>query len=191
MWHWDASCSHPLFCQCQNYRRWGFEKLVYKDVKKGIRRDRKYAVQPRNVYATGVHMSQNLAGKTTHKTEGRIKYFHYHGTIAVRREPCRNLINSTEVTFEKMPYVLDTTMRDAAGAVKKFELKMIGTRLQRTRQWQHNFFLLCFIFHILKFSFFTFVITLVVIRNRNLLGVLFFFFFFLYDSFQWYRYGWV
>lgn len=122
-----------LICPC-DYRRWGFEKLVYRDMKKGIRRDRKYAVQPRNVYATGVHMSQNLAGKTTHKTEGRIKYFHYHGTISVRREPCRNLINSTEITFEKLPYVMDTTMRDAAGYVKKFELKMIGSRLQRTRQ---------------------------------------------------------
>ncbi|KAG6692283.1 hypothetical protein I3843_10G103000 [Carya illinoinensis] len=118
----------------RTYRRWGFEKLVYRDVVKGIRRDRKYAVQPRNVYATGVHMSQNLAGKTTHKTEGRIKYFHYHGTIAVRREPCRNLINSTEIVFEKTPYVMDTTMRDAAGSVKNFELKMIGSRLQRTRQ---------------------------------------------------------
>ncbi len=141
MWHWDTSCSHPFILSWQNYRRWGFEKLVYRDVKKGIRRDRKYAVQPRNVYATGVHMSQNLAGKTTHKTEGRIKYFHYHGTIAVRREPCRNLINSTEITFEKTPYVLDTTIREAAGSVKKFELKMIGSRLQRTRQWQHFFFL--------------------------------------------------
>lgn len=118
----------------RTYRKWGFEKLVYKDVKKGIRRDRKYAVQPRNVYATGVHMSQNLKGKTTHKTEGRIKYFHYHGTIAVRREPCRNLINSTDIFFEKVPYVMDTTMRDVGWAVKKFELKMIGTRLQRTRQ---------------------------------------------------------
>ena len=141
MWHWDTSCSHSFILSWQNYRRWGFEKLVYRDVKKGIRRDRKYAVQPRNVYATGVHMSQNLAGKTTHKTEGRIKYFHYHGTIAVRREPCRNLINSTEITFEKTPYVLDTAIREAAGSVKKFELKMIGSRLQRTRQWQHFFFL--------------------------------------------------
>ncbi|KAF5475368.1 hypothetical protein F2P56_007177 [Juglans regia] len=118
----------------RTYRRWGFEKLVYRDVKKGIRRDRKYAIQPRNVYATGVHMSQNFAGKTTYKTNGRIKYFHYHGTIAVRREPCRNLINSTGITFDKTPYVMDTTMRDAAGFVKKFELKMIGSRLQRTRQ---------------------------------------------------------
>ncbi|EOX96811.1 hypothetical protein QUC31_015973 [Theobroma cacao] len=115
-------------------RKWGFEKLVYRDVKKGIRRDRKYAIQPRNVFATGVHMSQNLAGKTTHKTEGRIKYFHYHGTIAERREPCRYLINSTEINYEKTPYVLDTTLRDVAGAVKKFELKMIGPRLQNTRQ---------------------------------------------------------
>ncbi|KAK4440397.1 Galactan beta-1,4-galactosyltransferase GALS3 [Sesamum alatum] len=116
------------------FRKWGFEKLVYKDVKRGIRRDRKYAVQPQNVFATGVHMSQNMVGKTTHKTEGRIKYFHYHGTIAERREPCRQFLNSTEITIDGIPYIVDTTMRDIAGAVKRFELKMIGSRLQRTRQ---------------------------------------------------------
>lgn len=150
---------------CPNFRRWGFEKLVYRDVVKGIRRDRKYAVQPRNVYATGVHMSQNLAGKTTHKTEGRIKYFHYHGTIAVRREPCRNLINSTEIVFEKTPYVMDTTMRDAAGSVKNFELKMIGSRLQRTRQWQ-LFFLLQPLYYSLLF-----LVTLIFFRKGNRLEV--------------------
>ncbi|XP_028799311.1 galactan beta-1,4-galactosyltransferase GALS3 [Neltuma alba] len=118
----------------KTYRKWGFEKLVYKDVKRGIRRDRKYAVQPRNVYATGVHMSQNLMGKTTHKTEGRIKYYHYHGTIAARRETCKMLVNSTDLYHEKIPYVLDTTMRDIAGVIKKFELKMIGSRLQNVHQ---------------------------------------------------------
>uniref|UniRef100_A0A5B6ZGW1 Glycosyltransferase family 92 protein n=1 Tax=Davidia involucrata TaxID=16924 RepID=A0A5B6ZGW1_DAVIN len=118
----------------KTFRKWGIEKLVYRDVKRGIRRDRKYAVQPRNVFATGVHMSQNTAGKTTHKTEGRIKYFHYHGTVAERREPCRQLVNTTEVTVDGVPYVLDTTMRDAAGFVKRFELKMVGSILQRTRQ---------------------------------------------------------
>ncbi|XP_020232551.1 galactan beta-1,4-galactosyltransferase GALS3 [Cajanus cajan] len=118
----------------KTYRKWGFEKLVYKDSKKGIRRDRKYAVQPRNLFATGVHMSQNLAGKTTHKTEGKIMYYHYHGTIAERRESCKMLINSTQITYDKTPYVLDTTMRDIAGVIKKFELKMIGDRLQKTRQ---------------------------------------------------------
>ncbi|GAV75050.1 Glyco_transf_92 domain-containing protein [Cephalotus follicularis] len=118
----------------RTYRKWGFEKLVYKDVKKGIRRDRKYAIQPRNVYATGVHMSQNLAGKTTHKTERRIKYYHYHGTIADRREPCRSLVNWTHIEYEKTPYALDTTMSDIAWVVKKFELNMIGSRFQHTRQ---------------------------------------------------------
>ncbi|KAK9152571.1 hypothetical protein Sjap_000051 [Stephania japonica] len=116
------------------YRKWGMEKLVYRDVKRGIRRDRKYAVQPRNVIATGVHMSQNVVGKTTHKVEGRIKYFHYHGTVANRREPCRQLVNATEVTFQGTPYVLDTTLRDAAPSIKRFELKTIGTVLQRTPQ---------------------------------------------------------
>ncbi|CAI0393684.1 unnamed protein product [Linum tenue] len=116
------------------YRKWGMEKLVYKDVKRGVRRDRKYAIQPRNVYATGVHMSQNLVGKTNHRTDGKVKYYHYHGSIAQRREPCKTLLNVSETYFEKTPYVLDTTMRDVAWAVKKFELKMIGTRLQNTRQ---------------------------------------------------------
>jgi hypothetical protein len=118
----------------KTYRKWGFEKLVYKDAITGIRRDRKYCVQPRNLYATGIHMSENLVGKTTHNTEGRIKYFHYHGSIAARRETCKMLVNTTNVNYEKTPYVLDTTLRDIAGAIKKFELKMIGSRLQKTRQ---------------------------------------------------------
>lgn len=118
-----------------NCRKWGFEKLVYRDVKKGKRRDRKYAVQPRNVFAAGVHLSQNTVGKTTHKTEGRIRYFHYHGTIANRRgETCKQFVNQSEITVDGIPYVVDTTMREVAGAVKRFELKTIGSVLQRTRQ---------------------------------------------------------
>ncbi|GKA38843.1 galactan beta-1,4-galactosyltransferase GALS3-like protein [Tanacetum coccineum] len=116
------------------YRKWGIEKLVYRDTAKGIRRDRKYAVQPRNVFATGVHMSENTVGKTTHKTEGKIMYYHYHGTISERREPCRQLVNSTEMKVGGTPYMVDKTMREVAGAVKRFELRMIGSSLLRTRQ---------------------------------------------------------
>ncbi|CAI9277350.1 unnamed protein product [Lactuca saligna] len=116
------------------YRKWGMEKLVYRDIKRGIRRDRKYVIQPRNVFATGVHMSQNIMGKSTHKTEGKIMYYHYHGTISERREPCRQLVNTTNLNVEGTPYVVDTTMREAAGNVKRFELRMIGPVLQRTRQ---------------------------------------------------------
>ncbi|KAM7459488.1 hypothetical protein LguiA_036482 [Lonicera macranthoides] len=64
--------------------KWGLEKLVYKDPKTKIRRDHKYAVQPPSVFATKVHMSENIVGKTTHKIEGRIMYYHYHGTISKR-----------------------------------------------------------------------------------------------------------
>ncbi|KAM7507499.1 hypothetical protein LguiA_017952 [Lonicera macranthoides] len=64
--------------------KWGLEKLVYKDPKTEIRRDHKYAVQPPSVFATKVHMSENIVGKTTHKIEGRIMYYHYHGTISKR-----------------------------------------------------------------------------------------------------------
>ncbi|KFK31618.1 hypothetical protein AALP_AA6G136500 [Arabis alpina] len=118
----------------RTYRKWGFEKLAYRDVKKVPRRDRKYAVQPRNVFATGVHMSQNLLGKTYHKAEGKIRYFHYHGSISQRREPCRHLFNDTRIVFNNNPYVLDTTMRDIGLAVKTFEIRKIGDRLLRTKQ---------------------------------------------------------
>jgi hypothetical protein len=118
------------------HRKWGMEKLVYKDVKRGIRRDRKYAIQPRSAFATGVHMSQNIAGKTTHRTEGKIGYYHYHGTIAERREPCRKYMNSSTTMFteDKTPYTMDTTLREIAWTIKKFEQSMIGNRLQNTRQ---------------------------------------------------------
>uniref|UniRef100_A0A7N0V9S5 Glycosyltransferase family 92 protein n=1 Tax=Kalanchoe fedtschenkoi TaxID=63787 RepID=A0A7N0V9S5_KALFE len=121
-------------CLSSDARKWGIEKLIFKDVKKGIRRDRKYAIQPRNVLANGVHMSQHIVGKTTHKTEQRIKYFHFHGTIADRSEPCRVLVNTSKTTLEDTPYVMDTTLRSIAGNVKKFEIKTIGHRLQKTRQ---------------------------------------------------------
>ncbi|XP_071731207.1 galactan beta-1,4-galactosyltransferase GALS3-like [Rutidosis leptorrhynchoides] len=116
------------------YRKWGIEKLVYRDIIKGIRRDRKYAVQPRNVFATGVHMSENTIGKTTHKTEGKIMYYHYHGTISERREPCRQFVNTTEMKLGGTPYMVDKTMSEAAGAVKRFEMRMIGSVLLRTHQ---------------------------------------------------------
>ncbi|CAA6669848.1 unnamed protein product [Spirodela intermedia] len=105
-------------------RMWGMEKLVYRDAKRGVRRDRKYAVRPRAAMATG----------SRHRMAGGIRYFHYHGTIAERREPCREFTNASRVTVDGNPFVLDGTLRAVAAAVKRFELKSIGPRLRRTPQ---------------------------------------------------------
>ncbi|XP_042410218.1 galactan beta-1,4-galactosyltransferase GALS3-like [Zingiber officinale] len=89
-------------CRASDYEKtdvWGVEKLVYRDAKRVPRRDRKYAVWPLAAFAAGVHMSQNIAGRSLHKTEGRIKYFHYHGTIADRRHPCREFANPSGVAY--------------------------------------------------------------------------------------------
>ncbi|KAI4387219.1 hypothetical protein MLD38_005066 [Melastoma candidum] len=96
------------------YRKWGFEKLVYRDVKRELQRtrDRKYAVQPRGVRANGVHLSEHVDGKSTN-LEDQLKYFHYHGTVADRQEPCRILTNSTELTVKSNLYVLDDRMVEA------------------------------------------------------------------------------
>ncbi|KAG0481851.1 hypothetical protein HPP92_009935 [Vanilla planifolia] len=115
-------------------RLWGIEKLIYRDVKRGIRRNRKYALQPRRAFSAGVHMSQNVDGRTFHSQSRRITYFHYHDTVAERREPCRNFVNATQIVVDGMPFVVDETLRRLAGQIRRFELQAIGPRLGRTRQ---------------------------------------------------------
>ncbi|KAL6592705.1 hypothetical protein ACP70R_049380 [Stipagrostis hirtigluma subsp. patula] len=111
-------------------REWGFEKLVFRNSITGIRRDRKYAIQARNAYSTGVHMSQNVYGRTTHKTESLIRYYHYHNSINVMGEPCREFVpkptNGSKVMFEGIPYVYDDNMKRLAGEIKRFEEDTIG-----------------------------------------------------------------
>ncbi|XP_058073319.1 galactan beta-1,4-galactosyltransferase GALS1 [Magnolia sinica] len=115
----------------QDYsKQWGFEKLVFRESRTGIRRDRKYAIQAKNAYATGVHMSENVIGKTLHKTETKIRYYHYHNSISVTGEPCRVFIpkpaQDNVTWFEKLPYVYDGNMKAIAETVKRFEQQTIG-----------------------------------------------------------------
>ncbi|KAE8771481.1 Galactan beta-1,4-galactosyltransferase GALS1 [Hordeum vulgare] len=111
-------------------RQWGFEKLVFRNSITGVRRDRKYAIRARNAYSTGVHMSQNVYGRTTHKTENLIRYYHYHNSINVMEEPCREFVpkpsNGSKVMFEEVPYVYDDNMKRLAGDIKRFEAETIG-----------------------------------------------------------------
>lgn len=112
------------------FREWGFEKLVFRNSITGVRRDRKYAIQARNAYSTGVHMSQNVYGRTTHKTESLIRYYHYHNSINVMGEPCRKFVpkpaNGSKVMFEGIPYVYDDNMKRLAGEIRRFEKQTIG-----------------------------------------------------------------
>ncbi|KAM0876803.1 hypothetical protein ACQ4PT_035935 [Festuca glaucescens] len=111
-------------------RQWGFEKLVFRNSITGVRRDRKYAIQARNAYSTGVHMSQNVHGRTTHNTESLIRYYHYHNSINVMEEPCREFVpkptNGSTVMFEGVPYVYDDNMKRLAGDIKHFEEVTVG-----------------------------------------------------------------
>ncbi|CAD6341398.1 unnamed protein product [Miscanthus lutarioriparius] len=101
----------------RNYsREWGFEKLVFRNSITKVRRDRKYAIQARNAYSAGVHMSQNLYGRTTHKTENLIRYYHYHNSINVMGEPCREFVpmpvNGSKTMFEGFPTYMTITWSD-------------------------------------------------------------------------------
>ncbi|PKU74047.1 galactan beta-1,4-galactosyltransferase GALS1-like [Dendrobium catenatum] len=111
-------------------REWGFEKLVFRNSITGVRRDRKYAIQAKNAFATGVHMSENVIGPTTHKTESIIRYYHYHNSINVLGEPCREFVQMPvkgNVTwYEKIPYAYDDNMKRLADKIKRFEELTIG-----------------------------------------------------------------
>ncbi|CAD6338983.1 unnamed protein product [Miscanthus lutarioriparius] len=110
--------------------QWGFEKLVFRNSITGVRRDRKYAIQAKNAYATGVHMSENAIGNTTHKTEHLIRYYHYHNTINVLGEVCREFVSVPPkggLTWsDKTPWYYDDSMKRVADAVREFERDTIG-----------------------------------------------------------------
>ncbi|XP_021861025.1 galactan beta-1,4-galactosyltransferase GALS1 [Spinacia oleracea] len=116
----------------QDYsREWGFEKLLFRDWRTKIRRDRKYAIQARNVLATGVHMSENIVGKSLHHTETKIRYYHYHNSIQVVGEPCRVFLPTSAKKkiqiHERLPYVYDENMKKLADTIKRFEHETLGS----------------------------------------------------------------
>lgn len=110
--------------------QWGFEKLLFRESRTGIRRDRKYAIQAKNAYATGVHMSENVIGKTLHQTETKIRYYHYHNSIQVQGELCREFLplsaKNNVTWYNGLPYVYDDNMKKLAGTIKDFERNTIG-----------------------------------------------------------------
>ncbi|XP_047323103.1 galactan beta-1,4-galactosyltransferase GALS1-like [Impatiens glandulifera] len=105
-------------------RDWGFEKLLFRDQRTKIRRDRKYAIQAKNAFATGIHMSENVVGGTLHQTETKIRYYHYHNSITVHEELCREWVTLEDqnVTwFDSLPYVYDDNMKKLASMIRQFE----------------------------------------------------------------------
>ncbi|XAR61490.1 hypothetical protein NMG60_11015932 [Bertholletia excelsa] len=118
----------------QDYsREWGFEKLLFRDSRTKIRRDRKYAIQAKNAYATGVHMSENVKGGTLHQTETKIRYYHYHNSITVHEELCRKFLpmsaKNNVTWFNNLPFVYDDNMKKLAPTIKEFERTVIGSAL--------------------------------------------------------------
>ncbi|KAG0454500.1 hypothetical protein HPP92_023517 [Vanilla planifolia] len=111
-------------------REWGFEKLVFRNSITGVRRDRKYAIQAKNSFATGVHMSENVVGPTTHKTESMIRYYHYHNSINVLSEPCQVFVQMPKrddsTWHDNIPYIYDDNMKRLAAKIKRFEEQTIG-----------------------------------------------------------------
>lgn len=113
-------------------RKWAFEKLLFANCNYGFEpvESRKYVLQPRLAWATGVHYSEHLiSGREVDVNASLFRSYHYHNTINVRGEVCRefptgfngepNKLNITNCT-------VDQTMAMLAPIVKQYELAMIG-----------------------------------------------------------------
>lgn len=76
-------------------------------------------------------MSENVTGKTLHDTETKIRYYHYHNSITVQGELCRELVpmsaKNNVTWFNKLPYIYDDNMNKLASIIKQFELETIGS----------------------------------------------------------------
>lgn len=132
-------------------RMWGFEKLVYRNVKAGIMWDRKYAIQARRAFTAGVHRSDHIErGNIARESLGyfpesavpNIWYYHFHNTIDYNEELCTVLVEPLPTTHkitsnsssepasfvdtDGTPYCLDTSLQTLAGSVKSFERQCIG-----------------------------------------------------------------
>lgn len=75
-------------------------------------------------------MSENVVGEALHKTEDKIRYYHYHNSITVPGELCRKLLPMSakrNVTwYDKRPFVYDDNMKKLAPVIKDFERSTIG-----------------------------------------------------------------
>lgn len=75
-------------------------------------------------------MSENVIGKTLHQTETKIRYYHYHNSIQVMGELCREFLplsaKNNVTWYNKLPYVFDDNMKKLASTIKEFERNTIG-----------------------------------------------------------------
>jgi len=81
-------------------------------------------VHPRKVWVTGVQMSKNLKGRTQHRTEDNMMFYHFHNTINNRGEPCTEWLKPSKrnnvAWVGRTSYIYDGSMK--AFAVKPMTL---------------------------------------------------------------------
>lgn len=113
-------------------RKWAFEKLLFANCNYSFEpvESRKYALQPRLVWATGVHYSEHLiSGSKVDVSTSLLRSYHYHNTINVRGEVCREFptgVNGEPNKLNITNCTIDRTMVVLAPVVKQYELAVIG-----------------------------------------------------------------
>lgn len=133
--HWGACLQDPnggmdnSTRDAANAKKWMMEKLVFSwTYRWPLMRDKKYAIQSRSCWATGVHYCEFLmdGGHTEVMDEGRFRFYHYHDTLATRAEVCREFATRNYLVLGEDGYYIDETMVGMAEAVREYEQQTIG-----------------------------------------------------------------
>lgn len=110
-------------------RKWAFEKLVYAKCDYGWKpvEARKYALQPREAIATGVHYCEYMkkGGEVWDAQEEELRLYHYHGIISTKGEVCQEFTSGTNGSWITNCTV-DHSMIMLAEQAKQFERNTLG-----------------------------------------------------------------
>jgi len=105
-------------------RKWMMEKLVFAwKYRWPIVRDKKYAIQSRSCWATGVHKCELLmdGGHTRVMDEAQFRFYHYHGTVSTRTEVCKEFATAHDLVVGEDSFAMDDTMAGMAAIVRQFQ----------------------------------------------------------------------
>lgn len=114
-----------------NAKKWMMEKLVFAwQYRWPILRDKKYAIQSRSCWATGVHKCEHLidGGQTQVMDEAQFRFYHYRDTVAIRGEVCKEFTTTNYLVIGDDNYYIDDTMVGMVEVVKEYEQQTIGVQ---------------------------------------------------------------
>ncbi|KAJ7516053.1 hypothetical protein O6H91_22G040600 [Diphasiastrum complanatum] len=124
----DKLCTSKENSSAAESSKWLMEKLTY-HYANSQNHDVKVVLNPRRVYATGVHGAEQSDGSRETFPISLARYYHYHNTITRKGELCQEFLDpnqSANFSVGNDLYTYDGSMIPFAEKSKQLELQLFG-----------------------------------------------------------------